>query len=115
MRKGAVMLSGWTATSFRVPAATRSAPSFAPFRPHVHDVVRLGDDVQIVLNDEGCIAFGNEALNDLHQDADVFKVQTRGGFVQDVERSARIALAKLRGQFDALRLSPKASSMAAPR
>ena len=60
------------------------------------------DDVEVVLNDDDGIAAVYQPLQHVHQNADVLEVESRGGFVKDVEGLARVFLRQFRSQFDAL-------------
>ena len=60
-----------------------------------------------MFNDDDRVAAFHEFLEHVHEDADVFEVQSRGRFVQDVERTARVALGEFRGEFHALAFSAR--------
>ena len=70
----------------------------------VDDPVRVGDDIEVVLDDDHRVALVDQALEDRQELADVLEVQARRRLVQDVDRPARRAALELGGQLDALRL-----------
>ena len=63
------------------------------------------DDVEVVLDDEHGVARVGELLQHVDQLVDVRHVQSRGRLVEDIDRAAGGALAKLRRQLHALRLA----------
>ena len=65
------------------------------------------DDVEIVLDDEHCVAGVNQALQHDEQLAHVFEVQARGRLVKNIERLSRGALLKLACKLDALASPPE--------
>src|SRR5580658_5587444 len=79
-----------------------AAAAFATLGTEVDEPVGLFDDVEMVLDDEHGVAERDEALEDVEKFADVIEVQTGGGFVEDVERAAGLALGKFAREFDAL-------------
>ena len=68
----------------------------------VDDPVCAFDDVEVVFYDENGVAAVNEAVEDFDEDADVVKVQSRGGFVEEVKRLARGGSRQFGCEFDAL-------------
>ena len=58
-----------------------------------------------MLDDDDGVAGVTQLVQHLQQQSDVVEVQPGGGLVQDVERAARVALAQLQPQLDALRLA----------
>ena len=72
---------------------------------HVDDVIGEFDDVEIVLDDDDGVAAVYQSLQYVHQDTDVFEMQTGGRFVEDIERLASVALAEFGGEFYALALA----------
>ena len=83
----------------------------APGRPalgaHVDQMVGDLDDVEVVLDDDDRVAAVHEFVEHLQQQADVLEMESRRGFVEDVERAARVAFRKLRREFDALALAAR--------
>ena len=63
------------------------------------------DGVEVVLDDDDGVSFLDETVEHLHQNADVLEMQTRRGFVEDVERATRVALGEFGGEFHALTLA----------
>ena len=60
------------------------ATIFASFGTEVDEVVGLAEDVEIVLDDDNCIATRDEALEYVHEDFDVFEMETRGWLVENI-------------------------------
>ena len=60
------------------------------------------DDIEVVLDDNDGVALIDKAVEDDHEGADVLKMQSCGGFVEDVERLARVFLRQFGGKFHAL-------------
>ena len=58
-----------------------------------------------MLNHHHCVAFIHQAVQHVHQYANVFEVKAGGGFVENVERFSRVAFRKLCSQFHALALA----------
>ena len=81
------------------------AAVFASIGSEVDDPVCAFDDVEIVFYDEDGVAAVNEAVEDFDEDADVVKVQARGGFVEEVKRFARGGSRQFGCEFDALCLA----------
>ena len=55
------------------------------FGSHVDDVVGEFDDIEVVFDDNDGVALVDKAVEHDHEGADVFKMQSCGGFVEDVE------------------------------
>ena len=70
-------------------------------------MVGLTDNVEVMLDDEDCIATVYQATQYLHEDADVLEVQTGGGLVENIERFASIFLRQFGSQLDALTLTAR--------
>ena len=81
------------------------APALARAGAQVHDVVRLVDDVAVVLDHEQRVSPIDQVLQDAHEARVVPGVQTDGRLVQYVER-AREMRAQLVRQVDPLVLAP---------
>lgn len=79
------------------PAAARSA-----FGAKVDHPISALDDIEIVLDNNNRIAAINKPLKHFQKHVDIGKMQTGRRLVKQVQRPARIALAKLRGQLDTL-------------
>src|SRR3984957_4285692 len=80
-----------------------AAALFAAFGAHVDDPVGGFDHIQLMFNHNDSIAQIHQALEHVKKPLHILEVQTCGGFIQDVERAAGLALAQLAGEFDALR------------
>ena len=68
------------------------ATAIAAFRPEVDHPISALDDVEIVLDHDDRVARVAQAHEHTHQLANVVEMQSRGWFVQDVERAPGIAL-----------------------
>ena len=79
----------------------------AAFGTHVDDVIGQFDDIEVVLNDDDGVAFVDEAGQHGHEGADVFEVESGGGFVENVERLARVFLGQFGGEFHTLALTAR--------
>ena len=79
---------------------------FTTFRTEVNDVVGLPDDVQIVFNDNHCIAVVNNVLERIEQISDVGFVKPHTGFVQNIKVVSPGGFVKFRCQLDALGFAP---------
>ena len=78
------------------------AAVFARVGSQVDDPVCAFDHIEVVFYDEDGVAAVNEAVEDFDEDADVVKVQSRGGFVEEVKRFARGGSRQFGCEFDAL-------------
>ena len=78
------------------------AAVFACVGAEVDDPVCAFDHVEVVFDDENGVAAVNEAVEDFDENADVVKVQSRGGFVEEVKRFARGGSRQFGCEFDAL-------------
>ena len=86
-------------------ALRHDAPAVGPSAgPHVDHPVGVGDDVQVVLDDDDGGAAVDEALEHVEEDLHVVGVQSDGRLVEDEERSL-LAPPHLRGEFEPLRLA----------
>ena len=78
----------------------------ASFGADVDNPVGRFDHIQVVLNDQDRVARFDKILQDIQQQLDVGKVQSRGGLVQQVKRLARAAFHQFACQLDPLGLAP---------
>ena len=78
--------------------------SHTTFGPDVDDVVGIGDDVEVVLDDDDGIAFFHQPVEHIEQSLDVGEMETGGRFIENKDRLARVALSQFRSQFHALTL-----------
>ena len=76
--------------------------SATAFGSHIYEVVGCADDVEVVLNDDDRIAFLYQTIEHAEQHADIFKVESRSGFVENVYRLPRVAFGEFRSEFHAL-------------
>ena len=82
------------------------SPSGSPLWPEIHYPVGGLDDVEVVLDDDDCVALVDQGLKDTEEFANVFEVQAGGGFIEYVDGAARRALLQFAGELHTLRLSP---------
>ena len=73
----------------------------------VDEIVGIGDDVEIVLDDDEGIFFVGELMEDLEELQDVFAVEADGGLIDEVEGFARFALGELAREAEALRFAAR--------
>ena len=90
------------------------AASVAAFRSHIDQIVRCLDHIQIVFNDDDCIADVRQSLKNLYQLADVGKMKTGRGLIQDIDRLSRTSPAQFRRELDPLGFSPDSSVEGCP-
>ena len=91
-RNGAVRLRLLFATSSGVPLATISPPRFAGFGADIDDVVGVGDDAEVVLDDDDGVAVVHEPVQHLEQLRHVGHVQADGRLFEEVERRFRLTI-----------------------
>jgi hypothetical protein len=83
-----------------------NAPSvFAAFGAEVDNPVGVADHVQIVLDDDNRIAEVGEPVQHVKQFLNVVEVEAGGWLVEQLKRLARLSLAQLARQLDALRFA----------
>src|ERR1039458_9106558 len=82
-----------------------AAAFFAAFGPEVDDPVGIADHIQIVFDDDDRIAKVGQPVKHVKQLLHVVEVQAGGGLVEQIECLARLPLAQLAGQLDALGLA----------
>ena len=63
-----------------------TAALVAAFGAKVDDMVGALDDVEVMLDDDDGIAFVDKLADDGHEQQNVFEVQARGRFVEDIDR-----------------------------
>src|SRR5215471_11978823 len=78
------------------------SPGVAAFWAEVDNVVRLADDLQVVLHHYYRIALIHQRLQDMQEFLDVRQVQPGRGFIEEVERARLRGPTQLIGEFDAL-------------
>ena len=74
--------AGFAGDEFGWALCDDHAAAFAAFWAHVDDVVRVTDDVKIVLDDHYRISEIRQAVKDFQQLADVVEVEAGCGFVE---------------------------------
>lgn len=80
----------------------QSSATVTALRAEIDDPVGRLNDVEIVLNHHHGITFVTQSLQHEQQLRDVVKMQARGWFIEDVERSAGCSLGEFPGELDAL-------------
>lgn len=70
---------------FRRALSDDSAAAVTAFRSQVDDIIGHFDHVQVMLDDNHRIALVDQSLQHFQQTVDVFKVQSRGRFVQNIK------------------------------
>src|SRR5579872_4666434 len=80
---------------------------FAAFRTEIDQPVGVANHVEIVLDDHDTIAEVGETMQHVEQFFDVVEVQAGGGFVEQIQSLAGLALAQLASQLDALRFAAR--------
>jgi hypothetical protein len=83
------------------------AAAVSPLGPQVDDQIRLGDDVEVVLDDHYGVPRIHQPVQHPDELLDVRHVQADGRLIQDIEGAGRGAsrLGQLGDQLDPLRLS----------
>ena len=81
---------------FRRSLRHNSAATLPAFRTEIDDPVRLFDHVQVVFDDQHGVTKLHQTLQHVEQFPHIIKVQSGGRLVENVERPARLALAKVR-------------------
>lgn len=90
----------------RSPAGNDSSSAVSSFRSHINDIIRRLYNIQIMFDDHNAVSPLYQLLKDLRQLADILKMQTGCGLIQDVNSLSRGSSGKLRRQLDSLCLSP---------
>ena len=98
---------GFWAMVSGVPVATMWPPFSPASGPRSMTQSARLIDVEVVFDDENGVAAVNEAVEDFDENADVVKVQARGGFVEEVKRFARGGSRQFGCEFDALCLAAR--------
>ena len=80
---------------------------FPAFGAQINDPIGLFYYIQVVLDDDDGVAEVCQAVEDFEQLAHVVEVEPGGGLVKNVERAARLPLAQLTRELDALRLASR--------
>ena len=87
------------------PLCHQTPAALARTRPDVDDVIRMADGVLVMLHHHQRVALVTQALQGTQQNLVITRVQADGRLVQHVTHALQIA-AQLRGQANALRLTP---------
>ena len=95
---------------FRSSGCKHLTATSSAFRTDVDDVVGKFYDVEVVLDNDYGIALVHELLNNIHQNANVFEMQTRSRLVEDVESLARVALSQFCSQLYTLAFTSREGS-----
>ena len=76
-------------------------------RAHVDDPIGGLDDIEVVLDDDDGIAVVTQPVQHVEQQLNVGEVQTGGWLVEDVKRTAGVALRQLQRKLDPLCLTAR--------
>ena len=71
---------------FRCAFEQQLAATVTAFKAEVDQVVRAGDDLQVVLDHQDAVAVLDQVVEGLQQLGDVVEVQARGRLIEDEER-----------------------------
>src|SRR5262249_26214917 len=63
------------------------------------------EHIEVVLDDDGCVAAIDQALQNGEELANVVEMQARGGLVEQIERATSLSAGELGSQLDALRFA----------
>lgn len=96
------MTGGARGNLFGSAAADDLATGVATFGAEVNDPIGALDDVEVVLDDNECVAGVAQLHEHAHEHFHVAEVQTGGGFVEEVEGVAGGFFGELSGEFYAL-------------
>ncbi len=79
--------------------------SFATFRPHIDNIVRLPDDLEVVLNHNYCVALFHQRLQHVQQFFNVCQVQPGRWLIENIYGLGLRRTAQLIRQFNPLCLA----------
>ena len=80
---------------FRGPGHQNLSATVTTFRSQINNLVCSFDDIQVVLNDDNGIALVAGIMQHGQKLFDVVKMETRGGFIKDIQCFSRVSLGKL--------------------
>ena len=86
----------------RRPFRNNSSAFVSAFRSHIDNIIRCLNDIQIVFNDNDCIAVRRQSSENLGQLMDIRKMKSRRRLIQNVDSLPGTALAQLCCQLDSL-------------
>ena len=86
---------------------TKTVTAITAFRTDIDDMVSRFDDIQIVFDHNDSIAGVDQFMQHFQQLADIIKMQSRGGFVENIQSLTRRALGEFLGQFHTLGLTTR--------
>ena len=69
---------------FRCSRATDVTAFCAAFRTYVNNMIHLLDYIHVVFDDNHGVPFVDQSVEYVHQYPNVFKVQPRGGLIQNI-------------------------------
>lgn len=79
----------------------------ATLRPDVDDGVSIGDDIEIVFDDEYGVPLLHESVEDIEELLHIGEVETRCRLIEDIESTTCRSLGKVECELDTLRLSTR--------
>ena len=74
-------------------------------RPDVDDGVRVGDDVEVMLDDEDTVAFFDQLVEDIEKFLNIGEMESCRRFIQDIEGLPCRTFGEIKCEFDTLRLT----------
>ena len=81
------------------------AATISSLRPHIHNIIGAFNHIHVMLDNHYGIPQIPEAEQHGQQHLDIMKMETGGGFVQNVKSGAGLRPGKLLGQLDPLRFA----------
>ncbi len=90
---------------FRRAAGDDSTTMRAAFGPQVNNEIGALYDVEVVLDDDDCVAKTHQTLKHVKQLVDVGEVEPGGWLIENVNRSSGRSLGKFFGQLNSLGLA----------
>ena len=91
--------------SFSLSTIEEFSSGISSVRSNVNDVIRIGDDVKIVFHYDHAIPLFNQSVEDSQEFLNIGKMESRCGFIQDVEGLRGGSLGEVEGEFDSLSFS----------
>lgn len=91
------------------------AAPVAPVRSQVDQIIGILDDVDVVFDDDDGVSLFDKLVQGIQKLLDIGEMQSRGRFIQDIERASRGSSGELFRQFDSLGLPPERVVADCPR
>ena len=77
------------------------------FRAEVNEPISSPDHIEVMLNHDDGIAFVNEFLKHIEEDADIIKMESSSGLIEDIDGLAGAWSGELRRELNSLRLTAR--------